>query len=54
MAKKKQTILIDKDEYEQLLLAQRKLDALERWGVDNWGGYDYAMKEIYGDEEDAD
>jgi len=54
MAKKKQTVLIDKAEYDQLLLSDRKLDALERWGVDNWGGYGDAMKEVYGENGDND
>ena len=33
------TIEIDKEEYEELLIAQAKLQFLECGGVDNWEGY---------------
>jgi hypothetical protein len=38
-----ETVTIPKSEYESLLEAQAKLDALEGAGVDNWEGYDDAM-----------
>lgn len=46
----KDYVTIRRGEYEELLQAQRKLDALEASGVDNWEGYDEAMSEL-GDEE---
>jgi len=39
-----ETITIPLSEYESLLRALDKLDALEGAGVDNWEGYDYAME----------
>lgn len=33
------TVEIDKEEYEELLIAQAKLQFLEGGGVDNWEGY---------------
>jgi hypothetical protein len=29
-----------------------RLSALERAGVDNWGGYDYAMEILRGDDDE--
>ena len=37
-------ITISKAEYESLLTSDRKLEFLENYGVDNWGGYSDAMK----------
>lgn len=31
--------------------AEKRLSALERAGVDNWSGYDYAMKILRGEVE---
>lgn len=45
-----QMITIQREHYDELLAAQRKLEALEAAGVDNWDGYDYAMEIM---EEDA-
>jgi hypothetical protein len=42
-------VTITKDEYENLKRDKRKLDALERNGVDNWEWYGDAMSSI--DEE---
>ncbi|MCE5221884.1 MAG: hypothetical protein LLF98_11655 [Clostridium sp.] len=39
----KDGVNISKEEYESLLESDRKLDALECAGVDNWGGYGDAM-----------
>lgn len=44
---------IDDDRFGELLVAQRKLQALERAGVDKWEWYDYAM-EIIDNEDDED
>ena len=38
-----ETVTITRKEYEALLAAREKLDALEAAGVDNWSGYDDAM-----------
>lgn len=38
-------------ELEKLYEAYDKLAALERYGVDNWEGYDYAMQSLCEDEE---
>lgn len=32
--------------YNELVEAERKLRYLENWGVDNWEGYDDAMREM--------
>lgn len=42
---------ITREEYLELVAAQRKLACLEAWGVDNWEGYDEAMED-YVDPED--
>lgn len=44
-------ITINKEYYEQLLEYEKKLDALEGAGVDNWAGYDYAMELLNEGEE---
>lgn len=38
-----QITFITEGEYQRLLKAGTKLNALEAAGVDNWSGYDYAM-----------
>lgn len=45
-------INISKDRYEELLEAERMLDCLEGCGVDNWPGYDDAMKMFNQHEEE--
>jgi len=40
------TVTISRKEYEALLAAREKLDALEAAGVDNWTGYDDAMAQL--------
>ncbi|MBY5943095.1 YqaJ viral recombinase family protein [Halomonas sp. DP5N14-9] len=40
------TVTISRKEYEALLAARDKLDALEAAGVDNWSGYDDAMEHL--------
>jgi hypothetical protein len=37
-------ITITEKEYKRLQDAEAKLDALENFGVDNWGGYGLAMR----------
>jgi hypothetical protein len=48
--KKKETVTISKEEYEQLLKKENLLECLEACGVDNWGGWDDAM-EIFNEGE---
>lgn len=38
-------VTIPVEEYKDLLDSQLWLDCLEGAGVDNWSGYEYAMKE---------
>ena len=38
------TITITIDEYDQLVTNQKLLYALQAYGVDNWCGYDDAVK----------
>jgi hypothetical protein len=45
-------VTISRERYEALLEAQRILAALKGAGVDNWIGYDYALKELYAEEGD--
>jgi len=45
------TVTITVDEYERLLEDSRILLALQGAGVDNWEGYDYAMAELWDDDE---
>lgn len=40
-------VTISKETYEILLDSNRKLNALECGGVDNWEGYDYSLSEFY-------
>ncbi len=46
------TVTISEEEYKELLDNQRFLLALQNAGVDNWGGYDYALDEYHQEEED--
>ncbi len=41
---------IMKERFEELLEAEKKLDALEFFGVDNWCGYGDAMQSLSEDE----
>lgn len=41
-----ETITINKAHYDQLISDSEKLAALERAGVDNWDGYDFAMDDL--------
>lgn len=43
-----ETVIIPAYEHEDLLEDQRLLSALQAAGVDNWGGYDYAMEIFHG------
>ena len=42
---------IDSKRLRELELAEMKLNALEDYGVDNWDGYDDAMREIWKEQE---
>ena len=44
-------IVISKKEYEQLKDESAFLAALRSAGVDNWGGYDYAIRIANGEED---
>ena len=44
-----ETVTITKEEYEDLLDDRVFLLALHNAGVDNWSGYEYALREISGD-----
>ena len=46
-----ETITIPKRQYESLLDDSDKLAALEAFGVDNWCGWDEAMKEYHENKE---
>lgn len=43
----KSTITISQEEFDRLVEASNKLQALINHGVDNWGGYSDAMAELY-------
>lgn len=45
---------LDQDDYEELLEASKKLEALENGGVDNWEGYEYCMSEFHEIDEEQD
>ncbi len=47
------TIEIPFDEYIDLLAAKEKLEALETFGVDNWGGYQEAMDSLEDSDEEG-
>jgi hypothetical protein len=40
-------------EYNRLKIDAEKLHALERAGVDNWEGYDQAMRKFYNDDDEG-
>ena len=46
LAKIVKRITIDFEEYEELLRHDRKLEALESAGVENWNGYTDAIETI--------
>lgn len=45
-------VVIPKDRYDSLLKDEAWRSAVENAGVDNWGGFGYAMDLLHGDEED--
>lgn len=42
----KEEITITKEEYDQLIEAQKLLQALENAGVNNWEGYEFAIESL--------
>ena len=46
-----ETVTLTREKYEAMAEAVRLLRALQYAGVDNWEGYSYAMREMYGDED---
>ena len=49
--KKDNNIIVTVKEYLELLECAKKLEALESAGVDNWEGYDEAMRIMHEGEE---
>lgn len=45
------TITISLRSYQDMQADTAKLCALEAAGVDNWSGYDQAMRDLYGEDE---
>jgi hypothetical protein len=45
-------VMIPEATYNLLKESDRKLQALEAAGVDNWEGYSVAMRDFYGDEDE--
>lgn len=45
-------VILTESEYMRLRIAEDKLDALIANGVDNWVGYDLAMEDYTGGEDD--
>lgn len=43
---------ISQELYDQLMDESHMLDCLLDAGVDNWSGYEYAMREYYKDRDD--
>lgn len=48
------TVTISKKRYEELLKDEATLAALDEMGVDNWCGYDEAMRILKEDDNDGD
>lgn len=44
-------VMVDDDRYKELLEKELLLDLLDLWGVDNWGGYGYAIRNFKEDKE---
>lgn len=44
-------VLVTRDHYEELLQDQEILQTLQAFGVDNWEGYDEAMRSLYAEED---
>ena len=49
---KEKTVTIPEKVYKGLLESERKLEALECYGVDNWSGYGDAMSSMDEEEEE--
>lgn len=49
---KAKMVTITQKEYDRLLRSERELEALECYGVDNWGGYGEAMSSLNDNEEE--
>lgn len=50
MADELKYVEVEEERYQQLLDAERFLDALRAAGVDNWDGYSYAHELLEGEE----
>lgn len=49
---KREMVEIPRKHYQELLEKATKYDALEAYGVDNWGGYGDAMQSLEDEEEE--
>lgn len=47
-------LTLSQEEYEELLKSDKMLSALERAGVDNWEGYDFAIELMNDDDKDEE
>jgi hypothetical protein len=47
-------VVVGPNRYKRLIEDQDKLNALEQYGVDNWVGYDDAMRELRAADTDDD
>lgn len=47
-------LTLSQEEYEELLESDKMLSALERAGVDNWEGYDFAIELMNDDDKDEE
>jgi hypothetical protein len=47
-------VSVDEKELERLREVDRFMDALESAGVDNWEGYDVAMRLFHGELQEGD
>lgn len=47
-------MILSKERLEQLLRAEKMLQALEAGGVDNWEGYHYATGHLFKDDDEED
>jgi hypothetical protein len=50
----RRAVFIQRSTYVDLVECKRKLDALERFGVDNWEGYGEAMRSLEESDAQAD
>jgi hypothetical protein len=54
MEEKPSVVVVPIKRYNELRTVEKKLNALECAGVDNWEGYSEAMREFYADEDEEE